>query len=341
MKIPVYSSTIRRKEMDAVLTCLVSEKLGPGEFYQRLIQQLKDTIPIEAAAAFRSPVIAFEYALRALDIPAGSEIIISALAPKWHYHAVIKFGYIPKIVDVDPETAQMNFEAIAEAIKTGGRLVLIHEPLGYMPDPERIKTLEVPVIEDVSTSFGGFVGESRAGMNGVFAILGLEDMDLVTAGGGALLMASARRESIVLKKDADEAPITDILTDFNAALAFVQIKELARNNEIRKDIHSLFTRSLMQGRHKNLLQSGEGSPSYYSFPVLLSSGVKEVRQYTNRKDIDIAPAFSDSVAEMLGEELSGCIHAKSLLMRCVLFPLYPRLGGSNSSKIAKVLATLP
>ena len=29
--IQTYSTTIRRKEMDAVLTCMVDERIGPGE----------------------------------------------------------------------------------------------------------------------------------------------------------------------------------------------------------------------------------------------------------------------------------------------------------------------
>jgi len=97
----------------------------------------------------------------------------------------------------------------------------------------------------------------------------------------------------------------------------------------------------MQGRHKTITQPGEGTPAVFSFPVILSSGLKEVKQYVNRKDIEIEPAFAFSVAAKAGDALDGCINAKSLLMRCILFPLYPRLGSSNMAKIAKILATLP
>ena len=40
--IQTYSSTIRRKEMDAVLTCMVDEKIGPGEINSRLITGVKE-----------------------------------------------------------------------------------------------------------------------------------------------------------------------------------------------------------------------------------------------------------------------------------------------------------
>ena len=47
MKVPVFSSTIRRKEMDAVLSCMVSEKIGPGEINARLIQCVKETFGVD------------------------------------------------------------------------------------------------------------------------------------------------------------------------------------------------------------------------------------------------------------------------------------------------------
>lgn len=341
MKIPVYSSTIRRKEMDAVLSCLVSEKLGPGEFYIKLIQIVKDLRSPEYSVAFRSPAIALKYIIKALDLPLGSGIVISALAPLWQYKTILDLGFLPIVADVESETAVMSLESVGEGIKQGGRLIILHEPLGFMPDVSKYMALDIPIIEDISTSIGAINGDQSAGQLGTFTLLGLEERDLVTGGGGAIVMANTRREAIVLKKVADEASVIELLSDVNSALAYIQIKEFARNSELRRDIHALYVRSLMQGRHKTLSVQGEGTPSWYAFPVLLSSGLKEVRQYTNRKEIEIEGAFVGSVAEYLGDSLDGCIQAKSLLMRCVLFPLYPRLGSSNAAKIAKVLATLP
>ncbi len=341
MKLPVHSSTIRRKEMDAVLTCMVAEKIGPGEMNVKLSQLARENLGVEGATAFRSAPIALSYALRALDFAPGSGIVISALAPAWHLHAVKGLGYEPVITDVHPDTGLVTAELLEDAIRRGGRLILLHEALGFLPEMQAILSLNIPVIEDISQSVGATLDGRQAGSYGVFAILGLEEGDLLTAGGGAVLLAPNKREAVVQRKLEEEAPPTDILPDINSALGFVQLKELARNSELRRNMATLYVNSLMQGRHKTMVQMGEGANAVFSFPVILSSGLKEVRQYVNRKEIDIAPAFSGSVAESLGDALEGCINAKSLLMRCVLFPLYPRLGGANSAKVAKILATLP
>ena len=42
--IQTYSATIRRKEMEAVLTCMFDEKIGPGEMNEKLVQTAKELI---------------------------------------------------------------------------------------------------------------------------------------------------------------------------------------------------------------------------------------------------------------------------------------------------------
>ncbi len=342
MKVQTFSSTIRRKEMDAVLTCMVEEKIGPGESNTRLVQQVKEYFKVDGAVALRSPALALKYALRALDLPKGSGIVLSALAPSWQIIAIEEFGYEPMVIDVSPENALVSAEAVHGAVQNGGRLLLLHEAMGLVPNIQAMLELGIPIIEDISQNAGATLGEKLTGTFGVFSILGLEEQDMLTAGGGAVLMAPSRRDWIVLKKHTDEAPSTDILPDINCALAFVQLKELDRNELVRKEMYEMYIRSLLQGKHKTLMQQGEYAvQAIYSFPVMLSSSFKDVKQYALRKDIEIAQAFSKTVIALREENYEHCIQAKSFLLRCALFPLYPRLGIGQASKIAKVLATLP
>ncbi|MEL3913224.1 DegT/DnrJ/EryC1/StrS family aminotransferase [Treponema pedis] len=347
MKIPVYSSTIRRSEMDAVLTCMVEEKIGPGEMSQKLIKQICETFSVSGAAAFRSPAIALNYALSALNLEEGSEIIISALAPSWQYTELQRKKFKPAVIDVQQDNALINFEAVEAVVQSGGRALILHETLGFLPDIEKILTLNIPVIEDISQSAGAVYKERPAGSLGVFSILGLEEKDILTGGGGAVLLAPERRNSIILKRLYDEAPVTDLLPDINASLAFVQLRQMGKNMDLRKEMNEAYVRSIMQGKHKTIpLTEGSTNP-VYSFPVILNSGAADVQKYAAKKNIEIEAAFKNSVVDYLKkseenkENQEAFINAASLLLRCVLFPLYPRLGAKKSAEIAKVLATLP
>ena len=350
--IQTYSSTIRRKEMDAVLTCMVDEKIGPGELNARLIQQVKEFFKCDGAVALRSPAVALKYILLCLGLEKQSKIMISALAPAWHYQVIESLGYEPLVLDVEEADGLVSPAKIQEGMQKGGRLLLLHETEGILPDFEAVLGLGVPVIEDISQSAGasvpvkdadGNITEERkkAGLFGLYTILGLEEKDVITAGGGAVLMAPGRREWIVLKKFTDEAPLTDLLPDINSALAWVQVKEFNRNEETRREIFNMYQHSCMIGRHKTFARDMEGGSTMCSFPLILSSSFKDVKSYTAKKDIEIQLAFAGSVIALKDELSESCIHAKSLLLRTAHFPLYPRLTHVQTAKIVKVLGTLP
>jgi len=338
--------------MDAVLTCMVDEKIGPGELNTRLIQAVKEFFGCDGAVAFRTPATALSYALKALDVQAGSTVMISALAPSWQLAALENYGFIPLVLDVDETTAQVTADIVSEGIQNGGRVLLLHETQGIMPDMSAIIPLGIPVIEDISQNAGAVVSAvdengnpiegRRAGSFGVFSILGLEEHDVITAGGGAVLLAPGRREWMPLKKFTDTAPESELLPDLNSALAWVELREFTKNETVRREIFTLFQHACMSGRHKLFVRDMEGASTMCTFPVVLSSSFKDVKQYTDRKDIEIKPAFEDSVIAVRDEQFSGtCRKAKSLSLRCALFPLYPRLTHSETAKIVKVLGTLP
>lgn len=350
--IQTYSTTIRRREMDAVLTCMVDEKIGPGELNGRLIQQVKEFFGCDGAVALRSPSLSLKYALRALDLQAGAKIMLSALAPYWQYQTIQELGFEPLVLDVTEYNAMPSIEIISEGIKAGGVLLILHETEGILPDFAAIQNLGIPFIEDISQSAGASVAEldengvesdrrRLAGSFGIFTILGLEERDVITAGGGSILYASGRRDWIVLKKYVDLAPVTDLLPDINSALAWVQIKEYNRNENTRKELFSLYQHACMIGKHKTFSREMDNGSTMCSFPLILASSFKDVKQYAAKKDIEIRLAFENSIVANQESVSDTCIKAKSLFLRCIHVPLYPRLTKSESAKIVKVLGTLP
>jgi len=359
--IQTYSTTIRRREMDAVLTCMVDEKIGPGELNTRLIQQVKEFFKCDSAVALRSPAIALKYALSAMNLEKGSVVMISALAPLWQYQSLIDLGFVPEVLDVDDNNGLVPIEEVQKGIENGGKVLLLHETEGILPDFDQLLELNIPIIEDISMSAGSSVALSedyllaskgsndksivenrkKVGSYGVYTILGLEERDVITAGGGAVLISPNRKEWLLLKPLVDNAPLTDLLPDINSALAWVQLKEFPRNEKIRKELFSLFQRACMIGKHKTLVRELDDGSTMSCFPLVLATPFKDVKQYTSKKEIEIQLAFENSVVAHVEDVSEKCTKAKSLYLRCVHIPLYPRLTQSESAKIVKVLSSLP
>jgi dTDP-4-amino-4,6-dideoxygalactose transaminase len=199
--------------------------------------------------------------------------------------------------------------------------------------------------------------EAHAGAFGVFAILGLEEHDAVTAGGGALLLAAKKRDALPLKKlidgtpdDSKQVPTSpvshgalsvDLLPDINSALAFVQLKEFAKNETPRKELYDSYTESLMQSRHRMFPVEDGCERAAFCFAVVLTSGYNDVKQYAAKRGIEIEQAFSSSVSSVYTQAAETCVNARSLVLRTALFPLYPRLTNQEARTVKKVLSTLP
>ncbi|MDR1251059.1 MAG: DegT/DnrJ/EryC1/StrS family aminotransferase [Treponema sp.] len=364
MKIEVYSPTIRRKEMDAVLTAMVEDKIGPGERSRLLIQTAKEYLRFDYALALRSPAIALYLALKALDLEDGQGVLISALSPCYYTRVIEDLRLMPLYCDVSLSVPCISRETVEKALaeKDEGvkaRCIVLHHTLGFTPDTASIAELGLPVIEDISQSYGIFlagVGENKKGteqkegnegltaakdrVQGIFTILGLEERDMLTSGGGALLFAMNRRDGSVLRNYAD-IPGEYRLPDINAAMAAVQFKETARNMERRNEIARVYVQSSRHTQHKRFIPLEEGEYNNYAFPLVLETGLKDVVGYARKKEIVVESAFESTPAGAGICDSRRCPAAYSFSLRTVLFPLYPRLRSEEVERVSKLIMTLP
>lgn len=330
--------------MDSVLNCLVTDSIGPGEYSDRFNKASREALGFDFGFSLRSPYVALSLALDVLGVKEGDAVAVPALAPSFYGKVAEEKGLSLVFVDcaesgLAPDSASID-AAIGASEKKPVAFVLF-EPLGILPDPELIRSLGMHIIEDLSQGIGAYRGETKAGTIGELAILGLESRGIVTTGGGALLFAKARREGLVLRNLAEAVSPELKITDYNAALGVAQLKELESNLAKRRELYTVFSQSLARTNHHLLGAEGEGEPGFWAFPVALESGMKDVRAYAKKKEIDTEAAFEESLVGMGFVPEGLCPRARSLVLRSLLFPLHERIGTSGAQKISRVLATLP
>ena len=388
MKIEVYSPTIRRREMDAVLTAMVEEKIGPGERSRLLIQTAKEQLNYDYALALRSPAVALFLALKAIvrsearseaaadakpdlqtqdsasQSPKKYGVIISALSPRYYLQVLKDLQLIPLYCDVSydfPCISKSLIETVITAKPSDIEVVAIvlHHTLGFVPETAAIAELGFPIIEDISQSYGSFLAplekekpadkeknESKAPANSFFSdsqliILGLEEKDLLTSGGGALLFAMNRKESSLLRSFSD-IPDEYCMPDINSALAIVQFKEIRRNLERRREIAEVYLQATMslssRTKHKRFISNNDNYCNY-SFSIVLDSGLKDVIAYARKKEIILENALANCIAS--SGFIDNCPVSNSLVLRTILFPLYPRLRSVDIERVSRLIMTLP
>ena len=341
MSIPVYKPSIKRKEMDSVLTCLVSDQIGPGVVSEDAAALLKERTGAADCHFFREYERAIEIAFSVAGFEEGDQFILSPLVPAAYLHVIRKLKLEPVFVDVDAHTAAPDQDDILDCVTEKTKGLLLSGPFGYQWDFSEWESPGVIVFEDISQNYGSEFKEIPSGTVGDIVLMRMEAEDLITCGGGTALMLRNREHIPELNEWIRRHDTSILLPDMNAALALVQIKEFEKSFELRSELHELFLTSLMKSRHGYLSGLSESRIYYGSMPVLVKGKIKEIQSYALKKNVETTLAFKGCCLEE-GQDFSmNCPEAETLVLNCVLFPLYPSLGKQNSDMITRILATLP
>jgi dTDP-4-amino-4,6-dideoxygalactose transaminase len=267
--------------------------------------------------------------------------MISPLGHAELYRTLKERGIEPLFGDVDPDSMTLTAEEAQRGVEQGAKAIFVDEALGYVPDLEGIAASGVPLIEDVSESLGGHDGKRKCGEYGSFIVQRLEEDDIITGGGGTLLCASGRQWSSGLKSHAERLDPGARLSDLNAALASIQLKELENYVSRRQEVYAYLLDALRKSRHHAPVQKGEGEHMPYAFPVYIDGSLKEAQSYARKKGVETRQAFAHCALSSLDAEDEWNGEARKIAMRTLLFPIYPRLSKKEVETIGKVIATLP
>lgn len=339
MSVPLFKPTIKRKDMDSVLTCMVSDQISSTSISEELITLVSQYLECQGGAALRDYRRAIDLSLDMLQLKPGDSLILSPLTPLSYFRSMEARGLKPLFCQVDRESATMLPESLEELKKENPQGVILFHPLGLATPMEPFNDWDIPLIEDISQSLGGSWKEKPLGSRGDLVILSMEAQNMITSGGGTLVMT--REQYLPVMEDKLlEFSRESFLPDMNASLALVQWGQLDSFIEKRKSLVKLFRSSIQQGKHRLLRQPDGGEAVWYSLPVVLQSPTREVSLYARKKNVETTLAFAGSVLEHLGNQ-DLCAQARSLSMRTLLFPLYPLMGSKNADMVNKVLLTLP
>ena len=327
--------------MGSVLSCIVSDKIGPGEISRELVARACHLLGHAGGVTLRNSYLALSVALEALGLGASDPVILPALSPSLWLRVLLDRAMVPLVADVDPGSGTIDVQQVSALVQKGAKAMLVPHTLGVIADIEGLRAHGIPILEDASQALGGKIGELPCGGAADICLVSLDPEDIVTCGGGALVLARQKSVAAALRKTQEGSPLHSPLMDMNSALGISQLAALESFAAARREVALVYGQSLLRSRHTTLVQKTDAENVLSSFPVALADGMKEVRQYAMKKNVDTVPAFADSIAALEDSPAAHCANARSLVLRCLLFPLYPMLGKRDVEAVCRVLATLP
>ncbi|MHA1584781.1 MAG: DegT/DnrJ/EryC1/StrS family aminotransferase, partial [Promethearchaeota archaeon] len=190
--IPVVDVNITEKELKAVRDVVKSHFLIEGKHARSFEKKFADFTGTKYAATVSNGTCALHLALTALGIGPGDEVITTPFTFVASSNTILYNGGIPKFVDVDRKTFNIDPEAIEKAITDKTKAIMPVHIFGNPCDMKRIREIandhDLKIVEDCAQAHDSRIHGTHVGNFGdigAFSFYGTKN--LVGGEGGALV----------------------------------------------------------------------------------------------------------------------------------------------------------
>jgi dTDP-4-amino-4,6-dideoxygalactose transaminase len=192
--IPLIKPYITQEVKDKVCQVLDSGYLTEGSVTKEFEESLKAYIGCRHALAVSNCTVGLEMALRVLGVGPGDEVIV----PDYTYPATASVAAVVGakivIVDVDPETMLIDYDAIENGITPQTKAVIPVSIFGNPLNYDRLNRIKekygIYVIEDAACSIGARYDGVPVGNFADISVFSFHPRKFITTGEGGLITTS-------------------------------------------------------------------------------------------------------------------------------------------------------
>ncbi len=209
-------------ELEYIKQVLTSSHLsGDGQFTKRVEGLISEAVGGGSSHLTHSCTAALEMAAILSEVGPGDEVILPSYTFVSTANAFVLRGATPVFVDIDPETLNIDPNAVEEAVTEQTKAICVVHYAGVPADMDGIAAIakrhELILIEDAAQAIGSTYGGQPAGSFGEFAAFSFHETKNVISGeGGALVVNDPRyveRALIIREKGTNRSRFLKGLVD--------------------------------------------------------------------------------------------------------------------------------
>lgn len=268
--IPVSEPEIGDKEKSYVRDCLESGWISSGgkyigEFEKRFASYFNRRYGI----AVNNGTSALLLAIRALDLPEGSEIILPSFTIISCALACIYNNLVPIFVDSDKETWNMDTAKIEKKISKKTRAIMVVHIYGHPIDMDAIESLagkyNLAVIEDFAEAIGSEYKHKKCGGFGLTSCASFYSNKVITTGEGGICITDDKKIAEKLQSLRNlcfvqeerfihyELGFNFRMTNIQAAIGLGQLERIDQLIKKKRWIGRQYNQLLKEAEEKNLI----------------------------------------------------------------------------------------
>ncbi|NQU42067.1 DegT/DnrJ/EryC1/StrS family aminotransferase [bacterium] len=361
--ISVFGSLVGPEELEEIRTSIENQWMGLGPKVKQFEEDFATRLGLPSLVMVDSGSNALYLALKAMNLPRGSEVILPAFTWIACAQAVALNGLKPVFCDVDLETQNVTAETISAQMSDKTSAVMIVHYAGKPVEMAKIMALGVPVLEDAAHAVDSKIGERYCGGIGAVGCYSFDAVkNLATPEGGGVtssdpaILERARRlrycgiaksgfEAATNKARWWEYQIDDFCpkllpNDIVASIGLAQLRKLDTCQATRRRIWEQY-----QGEFENvswLARPVDAAPgeqhSYFTYNIRVVNGKRdELARHLLDKGIYTTLRYHPLHYYPIYESNLKLPMSEQLNEEALCIPLHPRLSSADVETIVAAI----
>ncbi len=364
--IPYATQDVSEEDVEEVVKAVKSGWLTTGPRVKEFEEALCTFIGCKHAIAVNSGTAALNIAVKALELPEGSEIITTPFTFVADSNVMLYNNLKPVFVDIDEETRNINPEEIRKKITSETKAIIYVDYAGHPCNIDEIKKIakenNLFLIEDACHALGA---EYKGKMVGNFAdmtILSFHPVKHITTGEGGAVLTNSDELSIKLRSlrnhGIDKSPadrdswVYDMkylgenyrITDIQCALGHSQLKRIDKFNKRRQEIVNKYNGGFSKiDWIKTPKVEGNVKSAWHLYTILLE-GVdrKEFFDYMKKNNIGVnvhyIPSYKFSYyKKRFNFKEEDFPITEKVYNSIITLPLYPKMTDEQVERIVNLV----
>lgn len=361
--INVFGSLVGKEELEEIRTSLEAQWMGIGPKTGAFEKLFAERLSLPNFLLLDSGSNALHLAVKLLDLPPGSEVIVPSFTWIACGHAVKLAGCEPVFCDVDYETQNITAAAVEKALTPRTKAIMVVHYGGLPVAVEELARFGLPVIEDAAHAVDSKRQGKSCGSLGEVGIYSFDAIKNLAMGeGGGLTARDPQRalrarqlrycgigksgfEASANKARWWEYSVTDFFpkmlpSDIAASIGLAQLKKLDAMQKKRRAFWELYQKELASVPW--LLRPIDAAPgdqhSYFTYCIRVPGGKRDALAkhlydrgiYTTLRyhPLHLNPIYGSSA------KLPNC---ERLNEEALSIPLHPGLSDQDAEKVLEAV----
>ena len=263
-----------------------------GSKHKALEDALKVELKVPHAQLFNNGTIALLTAIKALDLPYGSEVITTPFTFAATPHCISWNGLKPIFCDIEPNTMTIDADKIESLITPNTSAILGVHVYGFPCNVKKIdelaKKYNLKVIYDAAHAFSTEIDGVGIGNFGDITMFSFHATKLFnTIEGGCLTykddalvkkIYNLRNFGIQSEEVVEDIGINGKMNEFQAAWGLLNLKQYREEQERRKAIKEIYDNGLKDVKGIRVPQMPENTTnSYQYYPIVIEDEYGKTR----------------------------------------------------------------